>query len=241
MRRQSGKEILIVMDIEKTAIIDAAITTRRSIRKFLDHRVDRKTIEDILAVSARAPSGTNMQPWNVHIIAGNTKSDLSDDLLDAYINHNDEHSSDYDYYPSSFPEPYKSRRKRVGIDLYTLLGIEKGAVEKMQLQHGKNFQFFDAPIGLIFTIDRQLKIGSWLDYGMFLQNVMIAARARGLDTCPQAAFAKYHKIIRQHLSIEEDQIVVCGISLGYGDRDAIENQLVTQRETVANFSRFHGF
>ncbi len=224
---------------QQVRIVDAAITGRRSIRKFLDQPVDREIIEQILEVSARAPSGTNMQPWRVHVIAAETMKNLSRDILDAHYNHQDVHASEYEYYPDIFVEPFKSRRKKVGLDLYGLLGIEKGAVDKMQAQHGRNFLFFDAPVGLIFTIDRTLKIGSWLDYGMFLQNIMIAARARGLDTCPQAAFAKYHRIIRDHLTVSDEQIVVCGMSLGLIDNTAIENQLETEREPVSGFTRFY--
>jgi len=220
-------------------IVDAAITGRRSIRKFLNKPVKRAIVEQILSVSARAPSGTNMQPWHVHIVADKAMTDLSSDLLDAHSNNQQEHKSEYSYYPDTFTEPYRSRRKKVGVDLYGLLDIEKGAVAKMHAQHGRNYLFFDAPVGLIFTIDRNLKIGSWLDYGMFLQNIMIAARARGLDTCPQAAFAQYHKIIRDHLNISTEQIIVCGMSLGFKDASAIENQLETEREPLANFTRFY--
>jgi len=221
------------------SIVDAAITGRRSIRKFLDQPVERAVIEQILEVSARAPSGTNMQPWHVHVVAEKTMADLSRDILDAHYNHQDDHAGEYEYYPDVFVEPFKSRRKKVGLDLYGLLGIEKGAMDKMQAQHGRNFVFFDAPVGLIFTIDRSLKIGSWLDYGMFLQNIMIAARARGLDTCPQAAFAKYHRIIRNHLNVSDEQIVVCGMSLGVIDDTAVENQIETEREPVSGFARFY--
>ncbi len=225
-------------DGETADVVDAVINSRKSFRRFLDRPVERRVIEQILQVSGRAPSGTNMQPWHVNVIAGKTKRDLSAALLEAHHNAAEQHESDYSYYPDSFSEPYRSRRKKVGLDLYGLLGIEKGDVEKMKTQHGRNFMFFDAPIGLIFTIDRELKIGSWLDYGMFLQNIMIAARARGLDTCPQAAFAKYHRIIRDHLDIATDQIVVCGMSLGYADLTAVENHLETQRQPVGEFTRF---
>ncbi len=221
------------------SIVDAAIVGRRSIRKFLDQPVEREVIEQILEVSARAPSGTNMQPWQVHVVAGETMKNLSCDILDAHYNHQDDHASEYEYYPDIFVEPFKSRRKKVGLDLYALLDIEKGAVDKMQAQLGRNYVFFDAPVGLIFTIDRTLKIGSWLDYGMFLQNIMIAARARNLDTCPQAAFAKYHKIFRNHLNVSDDHIVVCGMSLGVIDDTAVENKLETEREPVSGFSRFY--
>ncbi len=224
---------------QQARLVDAVIIGRRSIRRFLDQPVDRETIEQILEVSARAPSGTNMQPWRVHVVAAETMKNLSRDILDAHYNHQSEHASEYEYYPDIFVEPFKSRRKKVGLDLYGLLGIEKGAVDKMQAQHGRNYVFFDAPVGLIFTIERTLKIGSWLDYGMFLQNIMIAARARGLDTCPQAAFAKYHRIIRDHLTVSNEQIVVCGMSLGLIDNTAIENRLETEREPVSGFARFY--
>jgi len=176
-----------------TNIVDEAITSRNSVRKFLGKPVEREIIEDILKVSSRAPSGTNMQPWQVHIVTGKTKERLTSEILEAHFGEDNDHRSDYDYYPSSFFEPYKSRRKKVGIDLYQLLGIEKGAVDKMMAQHGRNYEFFDAPVGIIFTIDSELKIGSWLDYGMFLQNVMTTARARGLDTRPQAALLNITK------------------------------------------------
>ena len=231
----------MTIDVKNIAIIDEAIKSRKSVRKFLGQPVTKKAIEDILTLAARAPSGTNMQPWQVHVIGGNAKANLTSDLLDAFLNHNSEHKSEYAYYPDEFSEPYKSRRKKVGVDLYGLLNIEKGAVGKMQIQHGRNFEFFDAPVALVFTIERQLRIGSWLDYGMFLQNIMIAARARGLDTCPQAAFAQFHKIFRSHLDISQDQIVICGMSLGYADNSAVENQLVTQREKIANFTRYYDF
>ena len=134
-----------------------------------------------------------------------------------------------------------ARRRKVGWDLYGLLDIEKGNKEKMHAQHGRNFLFFDAPVGLIFTIDRALQVGSWLDYGMFLENIMVAARGLGLHTCPQAAFANYHAIIREQLGISEDEVVVCGMSLGYADPDAIENTLVTEREPVEGFTTFFDF
>ncbi len=224
---------------EKSAWVDEMITGRMSLRRFIDQPVERCLVEEILKVASRAPSGTNMQPWQVYVVAGNTKAALSKDLLDAHYHHQDDHQSEYSYYPDTFVEPYKSRRKKVGIDLYGLLDINKGEVEKMQTQHGRNYLFFDAPVGLIFSIDSSLKIGSWLDYGMFLQNIMIAARARGLDTCPQAAFAKYHRIIRRHLGIDKGEIIICGMALGFADMNAPENQLRTQRVPVAEFSKFY--
>ena len=127
---------------------------------------------------------------------------------------------------------------KVGFDLYGLLGLGKDDKEKMQQQHARNYQFFDAPVGLFFTIDRVMQQGSWFDYGMFVQNVMLAAKARGLDTCPQAAFTQFHKIIAKHLALKPEQQVVCGMSLGYADTSKIENTLVTERESAANFTQF---
>ncbi len=218
--------------------IEQAILTRRSIRKFLPEPVSRKTVERLLEIASHAPSGTNMQPWRVYVIAGAAKEGLTAAILEAHNGGHDIGSREYNYYPSSFPEPYKSRRRKVGWDLYGLLGIEKGEKDKMHTQHGRNYEFFDAPVGLVFTIDRFLEIGSWLDYGMFLQNIMVGARGMGLHTCPQAAFAPYHKVIRQQLHISENEVIICGMSLGFIDSDAPENTLRTDREPVKNFTTF---
>ncbi|KHL05937.1 UNVERIFIED_CONTAM: nitrobenzoate reductase, partial [Mumia flava] len=135
-------------------------------------------------------------------------------------------------------DPYQSRRRKVGWDLYSLLGIGRADKERMHAQHARNFRFFDAPVGIIFTIDRVMEQGSWLDYGMFLEAVMVAARARGIDTCPQAAFTQFHRIIAEQLGLTDDEMVVCGMSMGYANRAAIENTLVTERAPVSEFTRF---
>ena len=218
--------------------VTAAITTRHSIRAFLSTPVPRKVVEDILSVARRAPSGTNMQPWWVYVVTGEGKNRLSDALVKAHDGGASAWTPEYQYYPNDFQEPYKSRRRKVGWDLYGLLDIERGQKEKMHQQHGRNFRFFDAPVGLMFTVDRELKIGSWLDYGMFIQNVMLAAREKGLHTCPQAAFTGHHQVIRECLPIPDEQSLVCGMSLGYADPDAIENSLITEREPVDSFTRF---
>ena len=145
-----------------------------------------------------------------------------------------------DYYPREWSTPYVERRRKVGWDLYGLLGIGKADKARMHAQHGRNYAFFDAPVGLIFTIDRVMRQGSFLDYGMFLQNVMVAARARGLDTCPQAAFMQFHRIIAAQLAIPASEMVVCGMSLGHADPSRRENELHTEREPVAAFTTFHG-
>ncbi len=225
---------------DTTAAVDAAISSRMSVRGFLPTPVARQTIEDILAVAARAPSGTNTQPWQVHVLTGAAKTALSADIRAAYDDPvvRATHVEPYAYYPTEWRSPYFDRRRKVGWDLYALLGIGKADKARMHEQHARNYAFFDAPVGLIFTIDKIMQQGSWLDYGMFLQNIMVAARARGLHTCPQAAFTQFHRIIARHLALSEEQTVVCGMSLGHADPSAAENTLVTEREPVAGFARF---
>jgi nitroreductase len=227
-------------DTAQAAAVDQAITSRRSIRAYLPTPVPRQTIEEILAVAARAPSGTNTQPWKVYVLTGAARQRLSASICAA---HDDpaqraQHTEEYAYYPTEWRSPYVDRRRKVGWDLYSLLGIGKADKARMHAQHARNYAFFDAPVGLIFTIDRVMQQGSWLDYGMFLQSVMVAARARGLDTCPQAAFTQFHRIISQELNLPPEEMVVCGMALGHADPKAVENTLVTEREPVAGFARF---
>jgi nitroreductase len=226
-------------DIAETA--DEAIASRRSVRAFLPEPVPRAVIERILAVSARAPSGTNMQPWKVYVTAGAEKEKLTQAILDSYESGGPGTERPWKYYPDKFFEPYLTRRRTVGWGLYNLLGIAKGDTEKMKAQRAENYKFFGAPVGMIFTIDDRLEIGSWLDYGMFMENVMVSARAHGLHSCPQAAFAEYHAIIRQHLGIPENETVICGLSIGYEDKDAPQNALRTERAPLEDFVRFIGY
>jgi nitroreductase len=223
-----------------TAAVDAAMVSRRSVRAFLPLPVPRRLLEELLAVAARAPSGTNTQPWQVHVLTGNAKQALSAEILQAFNDpaERERHTEPYAYYPTEWRSPYLERRRKVGWDLYTLLGIGKADKARMHAQHARNYSFFGAPVGLMFTIDRVMEQGSWLDYGMFLQSVMVAARARGLDTCPQAAFTPFHRIIKKHLGLGDEHTLVCGMSLGYADPDAVENTLVTEREPVSGFTRF---
>ncbi|UTY58202.1 nitroreductase [Massilia sp. erpn] len=220
--------------------VDAAITSRRSIRAFLPTPLAREDIEQILQVAARAPSGTNVQPWRVHVLTGAAKEELSRRILAAYHDplQAATHTEPYAYYPRQWVAPYIDRRRKVGWDLYALLGLTREDKAGMAAQHGRNYAFFDAPVGLIFTIDNIMEQGSWLDYGMFLQNIMVAARGRGLDTCPQAAFTQYHRIISEYLRLPDNETVVCGMALGYADLSKIENTLVTERVPVAEFVKF---
>jgi nitroreductase len=227
-------------------IVDHAITSRRSVRGFLPTPVPRATVEDILAVASRAPSGTNIQPWKVHVLTGAARERFCAAILAA---HDEEyarrkrgeaplHTEEYGYYPVEWFEPYLGRRRKLGWDLYGLLGIGKKDYDKMHAQHGRNYTFFDAPVGMIFTIDRKMLQGSWLDYGMFLQNIMIAARGRGLDTCPQQAFAHFHRLIGGLLNLPAGDMVVCGMALGYEDREVVANRLATERSPVGEFTTF---
>jgi len=222
------------------AAAEAAVATRRSVRAFLPTAVPRATIERILAVASRAPSGTNTQPWRVYVLTGAPLRSLSRRLVAAYDDPQESarHSEEYPYYPTEWVSPYIDRRRKIGWDLYGLLGIGKTDKARMHAQHRRNYEFFGAPVGLMFTIDRILRQGSWLDYGMFIEGVMVAARAHGLDTCPQAAFTPFHRIVTDEIGAPANEQLVCGMSLGWADPDAIENTLVTEREPVSGFARF---
>lgn len=221
--------------------IDAAIRSRHSVRSFLDRPVSRKSIEEILDVARYAPSGTNTQPWQVYVLAGEVKKALSADILADLDAHPEREDREYEYYPTDWFEPYLGRRRACGWGLYGSLGIERGQKERMHEQRARNYQFFDAPIGMIITMERRLNTGSWMDLGMFMQNIMLAARGRGLHTCPQAAFANYHSIIRRHLPVPDQEIVVCGMAIGYRDAHAPENIWRTDRDPVDGFTRWLGF
>lgn len=223
-----------------TLAVDDAITSRRSIRRFLPREVPREVIEQILRVAARSPSGSNTQPWQVHVLTGEARRRMSRRVVEAYDDPQRAaaHTEEYAYYPRQWQSPYQERRRKVGWDLYGLLGIAKADKAGMHAQHRRNFLFFDAPVGLLFSIDRVMEQGSWLDYGMFLQSLMVAARARGLDTCPQAAFTQFHRIIAEELGLGAGQQVVCGMSLGWADPQAVENTLHTERADVAEFTTF---
>jgi len=221
--------------------VDWAIVSRRSIRAFLPTAVPRQEIEAMLDVARHCASGVNTQPWQVHVLTGAVKERVSAAILATYENpaRLAEQDEPYDYYPTEWVSPYVDRRRKVGWDLYSLLGIAKGDKPRMHAQHARNYRFFDAPVGLIFTIDRVMQQGSFLDYGMFLQSLMVAARARGLDTCPQAAFTTFHRIIAKEIGLADSQRLVCGMSLGYADPSRIENALVSERASVREFTHFY--
>jgi LAO/AO transport system ATPase len=231
MRRQPSADEVVA--------VDRAIVSRRSVRRFLPRAVARETVEQILAVARHAPSSTNTQPWRVYALAGEAKDRLCEAVAAAYDA--GDSAPQVRYYPAQWFEPYLARRRKLGWELYTLLGIGRGDKAAMHAQHRRNFLFFDAPVGLIFAIDRRLERGSLLDYGMFLQNIMVAARARGLDTCPQASWLDFPHVIARVLELPEREAVVCGMALGYADTAAPEDRLAPEREPVGRFATLAGF
>ena len=223
--------------------VSQAIISRHSVRAYLDKPVTKDQIEQLLAVARYAPSGTNTQPWKVHALTGQPLQSFSANVTAAFLDPDAaaKYQEEYPYYPVKWQSPFIDRRRKVGWDLYGLLGIGKADKDKMQAQHARNFSFFGAPVGLIFTIDRVMQQGSWMDYGMFLQSIMVAARGMGLDTCPQAAFTQFHSVIKTALQYPDTEMLVCGMALGYADLGAIENTLRTDREPVQGFATMHGF
>lgn len=228
-----------IMTSELVTLADTLISERRSIRAFRPDPVSHDDIVSILQLASTAPSATNLQPWRVHMLTGETRQRVIERVCRAYDEEPEKHASEHKTYPDEFFEPYLSRRRAVGYGMYSLLGIAREDKEARRLQLRKNFEFFGAPVGLIFTIDRRLALGSWLDYGFFLQNLMIAARARGLETCCQGLWCRFHRVLREELPLTAEEQVVCGMALGYADHDAVINTLRSERVPVAAFASFH--
>ena len=226
--------------------IQQAMDSRMSARAFTQQAVSQEVITDILHLASRAPSGTNTQPWKVYVLQGASRNSLVTKVCAAHdeIRAHPEKAADYreayDYYPEKWVSPYIDRRRENGWSLYGLLGIGKADKDKMHLQHQRNYKFFDAPVGLMFTLDKVMGRGSLVDYGMFLQSVMLAARAHGLHTCPQAAWNGFATIILPHIGAGPDEMLVCGMALGYADDKDIVNTFRTPRETVASFTHWLG-
>ena len=216
----------------------AAARTRRSIRAYKRDPVPAAVVREIVALARHAPSGSNIQPWRVHVMTGATLQRVGSAIRSAFLADEPGHRRDYDYYTDPVYEPYLARRRQCGWGLYGLLGIGRGDREKSKAYRATNYNFFGAPVGLIFTIDRGLEKGSWLDYGMFLQTIMLAARARGLHTCAEAAIASYPDIVRRELAISNDWIVICGMAMGYADPAALVNTFQPPRIEVDEYAVF---
>lgn len=214
-----------------------AITSRRSIRAFTSEPVAGDVIRTILRDAARAPSGTNIQPWHVTVLQGEALADLID-AVHAAFDSGDRNEKADEYYPTEFVEPYLARRRKIGWDMYGLLGIERGEHEKMAAQHRKNFEFFGAPVGMFFTLHKTMQSGGWMDLGLYLANVMTLAREHGLHTCPQAAWQDFAHVVHRHLDLPGDHVVVVGLALGLEDVDAPVNALRTERAPLDEFVEF---
>jgi nitroreductase len=215
-----------------------AMRGRRSTRAYLDQPVARATVESILDAARWAPSGVNAQPWQVAVVSGAIKQKISTALLAARQN-NEPERPDYTYYPKEWVEPYKTRRRTSGLALYRALNIGKDDADARLKAWNNNYHFFGAPVGLLFFIDHALSQGSWVDLGMFIQNVMLAARAHGLETCPQASLAEYPDIVRNLLGIPDTRALVCGMALGYADAAHPVNGYRTERESVSAFTQWY--
>lgn len=232
------------MNMEQIRHVDDAITSRHSVRAFLDTPVATQTIKDILTVASRAPSGTNTQPWKVYVVTGKKRAEMIDRVCTAQIEIfqkpelAEQYQETFAYYPETWISPFIDRRRENGWGLYGLLGIQKGEKEKMAAQQLRNYQLFDAAVALCFTVNKAMGIGSKMDISMMIQNVMVAAKARGLDTCPQAAWNHFHPIVLDVLDAPEDEELVCTVALGYADPDHIVNSFITPREPVENFTVF---
>ena len=232
------------MNLQQVHHVDDAITSRHSVRAFLNKMVDAQIIKDILTVASRAPSGTNTQPWKVYVVTGKKRDEMVDRVCKAQIElfTQPELASQYQetfaYYPENWISPFIDRRRENGWGLYGLLNIQKGEKEKMARQQLRNYQLFDAPVALYFTVNKAMGIGSKMDIAMMIQNVMIAAKARGLDTCPQAAWNHFHPIVLDVLDAPENEELVCTIALGYADTDDIVNTFITPRIAVEEFTVF---
>jgi len=215
-----------------------AARTRRSIRAYKADSVPDGILREIVALGRHAPSGSNIQPWRVHVLTGATLQRVGVAIQQAFLNDEPEHQRDYEYYTDPVVEPYLARRRACGWGLYGTLGIGRGDHEKSKAYRASNYNFFGAPAGLVFTIDRELEKGSWLDYGMFLQTLMLAARGRGLHTCPEASIASYPDVVRRELGLGCEWVVICGMALGYADGDAVINTFQPERIALEDYAVF---
>jgi nitroreductase len=217
--------------------VTSALTRRNSTRAFLDRPVSDEQIRAILDAARWAPSGVNTQPWQVAVVRGAGKQKLADALIAARAAGTA--NPDYRYYPEQWFDPFKERRKQCGLALYQALEIRREDTDKQRAAWDNNYRFFGAPVGLLLFLDRRLGQGSWIDMGMFMQSIMLAAQEQGLATCPQASLADYPDVVRGQLGIEDKLALLGGIALGYADPDAAVNKYRTEREPVESFTRWY--
>ncbi|MCP3731238.1 nitroreductase [Sphingomonas sp. MG17] len=214
-----------------------AVTSRRSVRRFLPDTVSDRTVYDLLDAAARAPSGQNMQPWLVHVVTGETRATLCREVSAAV--ERGERTDEYPYFPQQIREPYLSRRRKIGFDLFEIYGIGREDMAGRRQALLRNFEFFGAPVGLFFTMERDWGMGAWIDCAMLMTNVMTLAPAFGLRTCPQQAWCEYGPVVHRVLDIPDSHVIISGMALGYADAQARENRLTTDRVPAAQFVTRH--
>ncbi|PTB20040.1 nitroreductase [Trinickia symbiotica] len=235
---------MFIDDIETThelTELEKIMMSRFANRFYLNREVDLAVVRGILNSARYAATGANVQPWRVHVTTGDAKERLISALSAAHETSAGDHSSEYRYFPETLPEPFAARLREFGAVFFGSLGIAREDVAARAANTARNCRFFDAPVALIFTIDRRLEKGSWLDLGMFIQNIMLAAKARGLDTCTQEFLSRYHAVIRANLPLGPEELVVCTMAMGYGDPDWARRRPQMPKAPVEEFASFHGF
>ncbi|NQW54919.1 MAG: nitroreductase [Rhodospirillales bacterium] len=216
--------------------VSEAVNSRRSMRVFKPDPVAKADIEWIIENANRSASNGNLQPWKLYVTMGAARKRLSSAILKAMDDGDNGPGAEYNVYPQEMTPVYDARRKLVGKQLYTLLGVPRGDAAGMLKQFRKNYEFFDAPVGMILSVEKRMGNGQWIDCGIFLDQLMLLAREKGLHTCPQAAFSRYQHVVRRELEIPEDQTVICGLALGYADPDVVPNSLITDRAPIQDFT-----
>ena len=219
--------------------VKVAFVSRRSVRRFLPDSVSKEKIENILEGAAFAPSGHNIQPWHVYVVQGQKKLSITQSIIDAIKDGSSKNmKTEFDYYPTEWFEPFVSRRRAVGFELYKLLEIGRDDFEARDKQMQENFHFFGAPVGMFITMDKRLATGTFMDVGMFIQSILVGARGEGLHSCGQVAFTKFHTLIAEQLEFKENEMLVCGVSIGYEDTNAAENALRVEKLQYSDFTTF---
>jgi nitroreductase len=221
------------------ATVSEAILSRRSCRSFSKRQVDAPIIRGLLDTARFAPSGGNLQPWIVHVLSGDSMSRFRAHMAPHLQTVPFAGAAEYPVYPPKLKEPYRSRRFKVGEDMYGLIGLRREDTPARLRQFARNYDFFGAPVGLFFFLDRTMGSPQWSDVGMLMQNLMLLARERGLETCPQEAWAIWHKEVGEFLSVGPELMLFCGMALGYGDYAAPINRLRAERAPVEEFVVFH--
>jgi nitroreductase len=220
--------------------VTQAIDSRMSCRAFLNTPVPAATIRTILETAKRAPSGGNLQPWQVYVLAGAPLQEFLDSIRQKMLTQPRGEGAEYDVYPKEITEPYRSRRFKCGEDLYATIKVPREDKASRLQQFAQNYALFGAPVALFFAIDRQMGFGQWADLGMFMQNIMLLAREQGLHTCAQEAWAVWHKSVESYLNIPANQMFFCGMALGYSDESAPINRLRTDRAPLEEFAVIRG-